>query len=1729
MMSRKHKFIFITLAVLTLSLGLFHIALAQVDLFGGQQSALGSALGLGAQDPRVTAAKIIRAVLGFLGIIAVGLVMYGGWLWMTSAGDASKVEKARKLLISAGIGLLIILSAFGIVSFLISSLLTATGAPGYESCTDGDVRACGCGGAGTQICVGGSWGVCSAGICTPGFTPKPCDDDTNTANGCGLTSACTTGEEICNSSCFCQPTSDVGEPCDADEDMTNGCDPDPNRCSVYLQCDTGTCLCDGAPVILWLSPVDLDGIPNGARRNFVTIGGRYFGAFEAGTSSVYFTSSITGSTTAQAAFPNSVNPACTDNWTDTQIIVVVPDDAVDGPVRVLRGDGQQDDTADAERGVQVNFEVNTTVRPGLCLASPASGVFSDNFTLQGNNFNGASRNVYLGSATASTSADNVNFVSTSTATADIPNIRAGGNTVFVSAGGELSNVLNFTINSDSDNDPFIDYIDPPEGGVGQYVTVYGRNFKAYRSGVSKVQFGSTDADISFPEICQDKWWRDRTIVVKVPSIGTGPYQVSVTNRVPRTSNLVDFSVIDAPPGPGLCLLEPHNGPTGMQTEAYGENFGTTRGAGNAIFYNDVNATNIDPWNDGQVGPLVPVGAETGRFMISDNSANRSNSLNFTVGKCTPAETSTTSPECDSTEDCCAGGNYDGICLESGTCGAGTADACTFAWTFSTDVSTTTPDSCAGFSGAAACVNSNGCPNSPGQCQTSTSTIMGNCGQPYCDTISACGVGGCEFEANRCKLTGSACNQTNPFLIDGYTAECRRVNSIGVWQINTPASCPTSTAMNSYRDANGWCTVGTLGAPEDCQLCPNGLACQGGEDGATGECFTSRNVCPTSAPCDLEPGSPTLNKCIDTSGTCECCCRVDSPEQDCCLGLTCEAGGCGNDPAVYGLCTGCAVIVGGVPDQDLSNAACNCKPGGAARVCDLTDPIIIDGVSRANPTGVCVDTVSEPDEPCNDGGGLCTGGGICAADAYCDTDCLCKDNTDLNCDGDPAPSCQPNDATCAILGTGWECNPSTCRCREIIVEPGIKCQDEGAGICTEGVPSCGGDDYQCLEDPGVDCRCCCDPTIPQYNDAGLRCEPDKTPCSGGARGLYCGCTTDSQCENPPETAGCSPIDTCCRPRPRVIESETRPAPNDSDVCRNPLLSVTFDDEMDIQSFTGKMIVVGDYETGPCPAGTNYLTGGVYKKYNAFSRLWYNLKKYFGGQARAQVPGNNYCAVTGRVKGINTGAGNGVVTFAPSRVLDAGRRYYAIVEGDNFDTASTSEGVKSRFGISMGEQLPATSADFNGVTYHGYIWNFRTKPIDPGPPEDDGICRLEYVTIEPSSYLFQSTIASSTDDGLNNSLDASTVDNDKQFDAYAKSATGQNIAPIADYSWDWNWLSENESVARVIATSSYYNDTPSAALVQAQNKKDAKTYLKVNATIMTDYINTPSTAGRLRSAKAPIYVFICENPWPPVDDPAMWPWQDSDTNCTQETATCLDNNFELYYCRDSASVGTANDLPAILVEPVVRGTTTPSQPLKELFFMRENLPGQASLALSPQPDGTTVYAQWPRVTAATSYKIYYGSASRTYTEVIEVTDLVTYCPVGLDCYYPVTGLVTGRRYYFAVSSIIGASRAESAQSTEAVATPTDTQKPLIPTGFSATPADRAVDLSWNINSSSDIVGYYIYYGATIGSYGSREAVNNSTNQVAITGLTNGVPYYFVVGAYDGAGNEATTSPLSAVPGS
>lgn len=88
----------------------------------------GTYTGLGTKDLREGIMAIVNVLMGFLGIIAIIIILYGGFVWMTAGGNEEKVDSAKKIITAGIIGLVIIFVSFAIASFVISQLISATGA-----------------------------------------------------------------------------------------------------------------------------------------------------------------------------------------------------------------------------------------------------------------------------------------------------------------------------------------------------------------------------------------------------------------------------------------------------------------------------------------------------------------------------------------------------------------------------------------------------------------------------------------------------------------------------------------------------------------------------------------------------------------------------------------------------------------------------------------------------------------------------------------------------------------------------------------------------------------------------------------------------------------------------------------------------------------------------------------------------------------------------------------------------------------------------------------------------------------------------------------------------------------------------------------------------------------------------------------------------------------------------------------------------------------------------------------------------------------------------------------------------------------------------------------------------------------------------------------------------------------------------------------------------------------
>ena len=84
-----------------------------------------SRIQLSDRNIEVTAAEVLQYFLGFLGIVFFVLIFAAGLMWMTAAGVEDKITKAKKILTSASIGLVVVFASY-LISYLVVYILQQT-------------------------------------------------------------------------------------------------------------------------------------------------------------------------------------------------------------------------------------------------------------------------------------------------------------------------------------------------------------------------------------------------------------------------------------------------------------------------------------------------------------------------------------------------------------------------------------------------------------------------------------------------------------------------------------------------------------------------------------------------------------------------------------------------------------------------------------------------------------------------------------------------------------------------------------------------------------------------------------------------------------------------------------------------------------------------------------------------------------------------------------------------------------------------------------------------------------------------------------------------------------------------------------------------------------------------------------------------------------------------------------------------------------------------------------------------------------------------------------------------------------------------------------------------------------------------------------------------------------------------------------------------------------------
>lgn len=85
-------------------------------------AALNNPLGANVTSPDDIVSNVIKVFLGIVGAIALLIIIYGGFELLISAGNQEKVDKGKKALTWAVIGLVVVFGSYGITTAIFNAI-----------------------------------------------------------------------------------------------------------------------------------------------------------------------------------------------------------------------------------------------------------------------------------------------------------------------------------------------------------------------------------------------------------------------------------------------------------------------------------------------------------------------------------------------------------------------------------------------------------------------------------------------------------------------------------------------------------------------------------------------------------------------------------------------------------------------------------------------------------------------------------------------------------------------------------------------------------------------------------------------------------------------------------------------------------------------------------------------------------------------------------------------------------------------------------------------------------------------------------------------------------------------------------------------------------------------------------------------------------------------------------------------------------------------------------------------------------------------------------------------------------------------------------------------------------------------------------------------------------------------------------------------------------------------
>ncbi len=567
--------------------------------FAQDLDAVATESGLGQADLYATLARIVNVFLGFLGIILVCIVVYAGFLWMTAGGNTEQITKAKKWVINASVGLLIILSSWGITTFILNKLM---GAAGYTSDGSGDD---GGGGSG-----GGIPGGDVATFRVNDFSPE--------------------GEVSIRNIEVTITFNDKLDPDSIDGNV------------VVTDLDSGDTV-DGTLEVsankVTFTPLATCDEPN-----------EDYNCFDEFTNySVAVSTSVLdddGTSLSCSIYP------CTAEFTSGDVVdtdgpeveFVYPEsgERIEPYTSVFEQVYAEDDYALS--GAEFAIDDETDVLEAVSVDDNASSAYIETYW---DTTDYDTESYYRLYATVTDLAGNENTDSVrvyidpahcynDVMDEDEEDVDCGGS-CGACDGDECSEDGDCASGSCVDNvcvaEPMISSISPEDGAVGTLVTINGENFGS-RTGT--VYFEDGDGallEAGTSAICGDSW-DDDEIVIEVPEgAADGAITVVATNGYDDATNddrgpVIDDFEVNSVERPGICRIYPDDGESGDEATVYGVNF--TSEADMSVYFGTDEVRTFGDWDSDSVVVTVPSLEDGDYDVMVDVDGVESNTVEYVV-------------------------------------------------------------------------------------------------------------------------------------------------------------------------------------------------------------------------------------------------------------------------------------------------------------------------------------------------------------------------------------------------------------------------------------------------------------------------------------------------------------------------------------------------------------------------------------------------------------------------------------------------------------------------------------------------------------------------------------------------------------------------------------------------------------------------------------------------------------------------------------------------------------------------------------------------------------------------------------------------------------------------------------------------------------------------------------------------------------------------------------------